>query len=99
MQMTITARHREVPDGLREVAREILGRLARVALRPQRGQVVFDAEHNRRIVEVQVSLPRGRVCVATAEADDFRTALDRAAAKLRRQLRTSAGRRQDRKAR
>ncbi|HEX9582640.1 MAG TPA: ribosome-associated translation inhibitor RaiA [Gemmatimonadales bacterium] len=100
MQTTITARHRgEVPEDLRALARDILGRLTRVGSRPQRAQVVFDAEHHRKIVEVQVSLPRGQVCVASAEAGDFRTALDRAAAKLRRQLRKSADRRQDRKAR
>ena len=90
MRTTITARHCEIPEDLREHAAEVIGRLARIATRPQRAQVVFDAEHNRKIVEAQVSLPRGQVCVASAEADDFRTALDRATDKLRRQLRKSA---------
>jgi ribosomal subunit interface protein len=99
MQTTITARHRDVPQDLRARTQDILGRLARVATRPQRAQVVFDAEHNRKIVEVQMSLPRGAVCVASAEADDYHTALDRAAAKLRRQLQKSAERVQHRKTR
>ncbi|HXV85536.1 MAG TPA: HPF/RaiA family ribosome-associated protein [Gemmatimonadales bacterium] len=99
MQTTITARHRgDVPEDLRELARDLLGRLSQIAVRPHRAQVVFDTDHGRKVVEVQVSLPRGQVCVASAEAGDYRTALDRAGAKLRRQLRRSAGRRQDRKA-
>jgi len=98
MRTIITARHCEIPDGLRERAAAVMERLGKVAPRPQRAQVVFDAEHNRKIVEAQVSLPRGQVCVVSAEAADFRSALDRAAEKLRRQLRKSASRRQDRKA-
>jgi ribosomal subunit interface protein len=92
MQTTITARHCVVPDTLREAAGEVVGRVARVARRPQRAQVVFDADHNRKIVELHVSLPRGQMCIASAEAADFRTALDKAAAKLRQQLRKLAGR-------
>jgi ribosomal subunit interface protein len=92
MQTTITARHCVVPDTLRETAGEVVGRVARVGRRPQRAQVVFDAEHKRKIVELHVSLPRGQMCVASAEAADFRTALDRAAARLRQQMHKLAGR-------
>ncbi|HWP38733.1 MAG TPA: HPF/RaiA family ribosome-associated protein [Gemmatimonadales bacterium] len=92
MQTTITARHCEVPDTLQTVAVEVVGRLAKVAPRPQRAQVVFDADHSRKIVELQISLPRGKVCIASAEAADFRTALDRAAARLRQQLLRLSGR-------
>ncbi|MBI3982484.1 MAG: ribosome-associated translation inhibitor RaiA [Gemmatimonadetes bacterium] len=92
MQTTITARHCEVPDTLRKAAEQVVDRVARVARRPHRAQVVFDAEHNRKIVELHVSLPRGQVCVASAEATNFRTALDRAAARLRQQMQKLAGR-------
>ncbi len=63
-----------------------MARIARVAHRPQRGQVVFDVQHQQKVVELQLHLPRGTTRVATAEAADFRTALDRAAEKLRHQL-------------
>jgi ribosomal subunit interface protein len=92
MQTIVTARHCEVPDALRKVAVEVIGRVAKMARRPQRAQVVFDTDHSRKVVEVQMSLPRGKVCIASAEAADFRTALDRAAARLRQQLRRLARR-------
>jgi len=37
-------------------------------------------------VELKMSLPRGQTLISTAEETDFRSALDRAAEKLRSQL-------------
>ena len=86
MQITITARHCDVPDEVRSRAREAAEKLARVARRPQRMEIVFDEAHQRRGVELRMSLPRGQTLIAAAEEADFRTALDRAAEKLRSQL-------------
>jgi ribosomal subunit interface protein len=86
MQTIVTARHCEIPDALRAHARSVMARVARVAHRPQRGQIVFDVQHQQKVVELKLHLPRGTTRVATAEAAAFRTALDRAAAKLRHQL-------------
>ena len=86
MQTHITARHCEVPDDLRARAAEQMTKLARIARRPQRAEVIFDIDHQSRIVELRLSQPRGKVSVATGEANDFDTALDRAAQKLRHQL-------------
>ena len=86
MKMIVTARHCEIPDDLRERARELLEKAARRATRPHRAEVVFDDDHQRKVVELQLYLPRNQVCVATAEAADFRTALDRAVDKLSNQL-------------
>lgn len=86
MQTTVTVRHAEVPDEVRSRALELMERLTRIAHRPQRADVVFDDDHQRKVVELRVHLPRGAVAVASAEAADFRTALDRAGEKLRRQL-------------
>ena len=90
MDVTITARHCEIPDPLRNRAMEVVQRLARVAHRPHHTEVVFDDDHQRKVVELKMTLVRTQVLVATAEAGDFRTALDRAAEKLRPQLERTA---------
>lgn len=86
MQTIVTARHCEIPDDLKAHAIEAVTKTAKVAHRPQRAQVVFDADGGRRVVELQLHLPRARLQVASAEGDDFRSALDAAVAKLRNQL-------------
>lgn len=86
METTVTARHCDIPEALRDQALAVIERIARMAHRPQRGQVVFDLDHQTKTVELKLTLPRGVTRIATAEAGDFRTALDRAADKLRRQL-------------
>ena len=94
MQTTVTARHCEIPPTLRAHARRVVERVARVAHRPQRAQIVFDVDHQQKLAELKVQLPRGATRVATAEATDFRTALDRAADKLRHQLERASSRAQ-----
>ena len=86
MRITITARHCEVPDELRARARRLVERLSRMATRPHDAQVLFDEDHGTPAVEVRVHTARGMVHVGAAEAPDHRSALDRAAAKVRRQL-------------
>ena len=94
MQTTVTARHCEIPRTLRAHARRVVERVAKVAHRPQRAQIVFDVDHQQKLAELKVHLPRGATRVATAEATDFRTALDRAAEKLRHQLERASSRAQ-----
>ena len=86
MRITITARHCEVPDELRARARTLLERLGKIAARPHDAQVIFADDHGAAAVEVRLHTARGKVHVATAQADDHRTALDRAAQRVRRQL-------------
>ena len=86
MLVTITSRHEEVAPALRERAEVVVQRLARLAHRPSHAQVEFDLDHRRPTAEIRLHAVRGVVHVAAAEAADHRTALDRAAAKLRRQL-------------
>lgn len=86
MVTTVTARHCDIPDALREQAVAVIERVAKAAHRPQRGQVVFNLDHQTKTVELKLKLPRGVTRIASAEAVDFRTALDRAADKLRHQL-------------
>ncbi len=86
MRITVTARHCEISDELRTQAEKVVEKAAKIASRPQKAEVIFDADHGDKVVEFKLYLPRGQVKVASAEATDFRTALDRAADKLRSQI-------------
>jgi len=86
METMITARHGEIADILRTRAERVVERLARLAVRPTAAHVTFDVDHQRSTAEIRLVAARGAVHVASAEAADHRTALDRAVAKLRRQL-------------
>jgi ribosomal subunit interface protein len=86
MQTTITARHCEIPDALRERARAVAERLGALAHRPIEATVVFDADGPLRTAELRLHVSRGEVLVAKGDGDDHRSALDRAEEKLRRQL-------------
>ena len=86
MQTTITVRHCEIPDALRERAAAVVDRLGTLARRPIEATVVFDQDGQLRTAEIRLHVARGEVLVATGEADDHRSALDRAEDKLRRQL-------------
>jgi putative sigma-54 modulation protein len=86
MQTTITARHVEISDALRERALTVAERLGNLASRPIEATVVFDAEGMSQTAELRLHVARGEVLVAKGEAEDHRTALDRAEEKLRRQV-------------
>ena len=86
MQTTITARHCEISDALREHARSVVERLGELAHRPIESTIVFDREGVQATVELRLHASRGELLVARGEGDDHRTALDRAEERLRRQL-------------
>ncbi len=86
MQTTITARHCEISDALRERAHTVVERLGSIATRPMESAVVFDMEGTVQTAELRLHVARGEVLVAHGEAADHRSALDRAEEKLRRQL-------------
>jgi len=86
MRIIVTARHCEIPDELRVRARVLLQRLSRVASRPHDGQIIFGTDHDTPTVELRLHTARGQVHVGSAAGPDHRTALDRAAARVRRQL-------------
>lgn len=92
MQTTITARHCEITDALRERAIAVVERLGNIAHRPVETTVVFDTDGIQQTVELRLHVARGEVLVAKGEADDHRTALDRAEEKLRRQVERAADR-------
>ncbi len=86
MQPTITARHCEISDALRDRAVTVVQRLGNLASRSMESTVVFDSDGMQRTVEIRLHVPRGEVLVARGDASDHRTALDRAEERLKRQL-------------
>ena len=92
MRPTITARHCEISDALRERAISVLERLGGLASRPMESTVVFDTDGLGLTAEIRLHLAQGEILVARGEAPDHRTALDRAEEKLRRQIERSSER-------
>jgi ribosomal subunit interface protein len=86
MQTTITARHKDIPGDLKARAATVVARLARRAHRPTSAHVTFDRSGLEARAEIVLNAARNAVFVASAVAADHRTALDRVAAKLQRQL-------------
>jgi ribosomal subunit interface protein len=92
MQTTITVRHCEIPDALRERAITVVERLGNMASRPMEMTVVFDTDATQQTVELRLHVARGEILVAKGEGADHRTALDRAEEKLRRQVERASDR-------
>ncbi len=86
MRVTVTAQGCEIPDELRERAREVMDRLAKYAHRPHSARVIFMQNGIARHAEVRLEAARNELFKASGDGPDFRTALDRARAKVRRQL-------------
>ncbi len=92
MKPTITARHCEISEPLRQRAVSVVERLEALASRPMESAVVFDTDGTGQIVEIRLHLARGEVLVARGSGVDHRSALDRAEEKLRRQIQRASGR-------
>ncbi|HXH62642.1 MAG TPA: HPF/RaiA family ribosome-associated protein [Gemmatimonadales bacterium] len=86
MRITVIARHCDVADELRDRGRAVLDRLEKRARRAQGAQVIFSEAHGMCRVELRLGDARSGAHLASADAADHRTALDRAAARLRRQF-------------
>jgi ribosomal subunit interface protein len=86
MQPTITARHCEISDALRERAITVVERLGNLVTRPMESTVVFNTDGTQQTVEIRLHVPRGEILVARGEGVDHRTALDRAEERLKRQV-------------
>ena len=96
MHTTITTRHCEVSEPLRERAITVMERLGNLASHPMEMTIVFDADGTQQTVELRLHVARGEILVAKGEGADHRTALDRAEEKLRRQVERASDRRRAR---
>ncbi len=98
MQIIISGRHVELTDSLREHIEERLSRLVRFDERVSRIEVTVSEEKKRCRVEANVSRGKRPPAHASAEASDFRSAVDRVQEKLSRQLKSKREKVRDRKA-
>jgi len=96
MDTTISARHCEITEALRDRALAVTGRLAQLSPHALEATVVFDATPARCSAEIRLHVRGGKFLVGEGSAPDHRTALDRAEEKLRPQLEKSASRRRAR---
>ncbi|HET9066688.1 MAG TPA: HPF/RaiA family ribosome-associated protein [Gemmatimonadales bacterium] len=87
MQLDIASRHATLEPTLERRTHEIAERLGRLGPRALQGTAVFDTVAGLPWVELRVHCSGGATLIATATADDHRTALDVVDRKMRRQLR------------
>jgi len=59
MQTTVTARHCEIPEALRERAITVVERLGNQAPRPIESTVVFDIDGTQQTAEIRLHVARG----------------------------------------
>jgi putative sigma-54 modulation protein len=90
LEVTVSARHTEVSEALRQSATEKIGRLSRFLDGMERGEVHFSEERNPRIADKEVCEvvleAHGQVVRCKVAAPDGFTAVDKAVAKLEHQL-------------
>lgn len=86
MPVTVTARHCELPDLLRERAQEIAARLEGRVGRPTDIAILFDVDAGISTAELHLRADGEELLLAAGRGDDHRSALDQAEARMRRQL-------------
>ena len=91
MQTTISARHCEITDSLRERAEAVAARLEKISPHALEATIVFETEAHSQSeqthkAEIRLHARGRKVLIGVADGADHRTALDRAEEKLRPQL-------------
>jgi ribosomal subunit interface protein len=84
LRIQIAARHCDVPESVRKRIDEQITRLAKYDPRLSAAEVVFEEERHVRRVEAILSIDRGGVVIARAEAGEFQTAVDKVVDRLGR---------------
>jgi putative sigma-54 modulation protein len=98
MQVSITARHFDLTEGLRAHTEEKLARLAKYGVRLQEAHVVLVVEKHRHRAEVTLHGTGFRL-TGMSESADMYSSVDQVAEKLEQQVRKQKGRIQSRKQR
>ncbi len=99
MPVTISARHCDISEELKTRAQAVMERLETLASFPLEGTLVFDVAPTSATAEFRLKGGKGEPLVATGEAKDHRSALDRAEEKIRKQLERGSTSRRGRGAR
>lgn len=92
MDVRITARHCQLSSSLESYIRAKIQKLERFMSRLHDAQLVVATEGSQSVVEITVSWTKGQQFSARAEADSPKAAINRAHAKLEKQLRRNKAR-------
>lgn len=92
MNVTISARHCEIPRSLRTTTERRIERLSRYHSRLAEAGVTFERERAAHGVEIRLAVDGDAPVVARASGPDFQAALDRGVERASRQLRRARGR-------
>jgi ribosomal subunit interface protein len=98
MNVTISARHCEIPNSLRTATERRIARLSRYNPRLAEAEVTYEVERVSHEVEIRLAVDGDAPVVARASGTDFRAALARGLDRARRQLRRLRERRRVRSA-
>ena len=97
MDVRISARHCTITDNTRDHAQSRVQRVTRFEPRATAAEILFSQENAFKHAEIRVTVPGGSQVQSHGEAETFRSALDRAAERLERQLRRRRGSIRDRR--
>jgi len=98
VRLTITERHCEIPNRVRDRTESLVNRLSKFEDRATAAEVVYIDENHTRKAEIIVHIDGAPHVVARGEGDDFRSALDRAVDRAKRILRKQRDQRRDHQA-
>ena len=98
MRITITERHCQVPNRVRDRTESLVGGLSKYEERAAAAEVVFSDEKHTKKAEIIVHVDGAPHVVSRGEGPDFRSALDRAADRAKRMLRDQREQRRDHQA-
>lgn len=86
MNITISGRHLNITEAMKEYARKKVAKLERFFDRIMKIQVILDVEGERQTAEMIVSAARGSTLIAEVATTDMYAAIDLAIDKIERQL-------------
>jgi len=92
VQVTVTGRHFEVTDAIRQYAERKVARLDEHFDRLQKADLVLAWTKEQVEAELTVPVPRGQVLVARADARDLYAAIDTVTHRMERQIDRLKGR-------
>lgn len=98
MELTITNRHCLLPDAVRAHTQRRMERLEKYEPRPTEAVVQFQEDGSEKSAEIRLSVRGGQHLLASATGTTFRSALDRCAQRLERQLKRHRERHTDHQA-
>jgi putative sigma-54 modulation protein len=99
VDLTVTGRHIDVTEAMREHARQRTDRLSEHFIHLNRMQVTLDMDGGAHVVEMIASPRRGDPIISRGHTEDMYSAIDMAADKMEEQLRRLKERTKDKRQR